>query len=278
MKIYYKQKREPDETSPLMALGITDCYFKHLRIDVDTGKNDRKTHRHNGFEIHIIEKGHQEYEAEECCHWVGKGEFLFVPPGIYHKQAGSDVGTEKFSITFSGPELDDFRECVTGVVPERVFENIRFIMEERPHNTMFSNRMIENAVFESILAFLRLCGLREAQGPEEGERDDSRLENAKKYIADNIESRISLEDIAAYCYVSPRQITRIFMKHEDISPAQYIIKQRAACIRDLLENSELSLREISEKMHFKDPYYFNVFVKKYLGMPPGAYRKMNRPV
>ena len=276
MKIYYKQKKEPDGTSPLMALGITDCYLKHLRIAVDTGKNERKTHRHNGFEIHIIEKGYQEYEVGECCHSIGKGEFLLVPPGIHHKLAKSSVGTEKFSITFSSPELDYFPQCVTGVIPERFFENIRFIMAERLHNTLFSNKMIENAVFESVLAFLRLCGLREKQGLVEIETDDSRLETAKKFIADNIESRITLDDIAAYCYVSPRQITRIFLKHEETSPAQYIIKQRIACIQNLLENSDLSLREISEKMNFKDPYYFNAFVKKYLGMPPGAYRKMNR--
>lgn len=276
MKIYYKQKKDPDGTSPLMTLGITDCYLKHLRIDMDTGKNERKTHRHNGFEIHIIEKGYQEYEVGDCCHAIGKGEFLFVPPGIHHKLAKSSVGTEKFSITFSGPELDCLTECVTGVIPERFFENIRFIVSEQFNNTLFSNKVIENAVFESILAFLRLCGLREKPGLMENETDDSRLETAKKYIADNIESRISLDDIAAYCYVSPRQITRIFMKHEDISPAQYIIRQRIACIQKLLETSDLSLREISEKMNFKDPYYFNVFVKKYLGMPPGSYRKMNR--
>ncbi|MBO5836623.1 MAG: helix-turn-helix domain-containing protein, partial [Oscillospiraceae bacterium] len=42
----------------------------------------------------------------------------------------------------------------------------------------------------------------------------------------------------------------------------------------LLLESNLSLKEISQQLHFGSEHYLNAFFKKYAGMPPGAYRKM----
>ena len=45
-------------------------------------------------------------------------------------------------------------------------------------------------------------------------------------------------------------------------------------IRTLIENGELTLKEISEAMNFKNEYYFNTFFKRCIGLAPGAYSKM----
>lgn len=260
--------------SPFSEFNIRDCYLKHLYIDSDASKITRKTHHHNGFEIHIIEKGHQSYEINNETYNVRAGEFFLIPPFLKHRVISSASGTEKYSITFTCMELSYISECSSDVIPPRFFENVRFIADEYHNAKTSSERLIENSAFECTLMFLRLSGLQETENLRMAPADDLRLENVKAYISDNIENNITVTDIAAYCYISPKQITRIFIKHEGVTPAQFIAKQRILHIQKLLDENILSLKEISEKMHFQNEYYFNVFVKKHLGMPPGTYRKM----
>ncbi|MBQ2743580.1 MAG: AraC family transcriptional regulator [Oscillospiraceae bacterium] len=274
MKIYFKQNDGTNPSSVFSSFGITDCYLKHLYIDSDANKVTRKAHHHNGFEIHIIEKGHQEYEVDGRIYSAKSGEFFFVPPYVRHKIVNSSTGTEKYSITFSSTALTYLDDCIIGSIPHRFFENVKFITNEYHNSKGISVQLIESSVFECAVMFLRLAGLREEACLKQSETDDLRLDSVKKYIADNIESWITVGDIAAYCYVSPKQVTRIFLKHEGMTPAQYVIKRRISYIQKLLESNRLSLKEISEKMNFQNEYYFNAFVKKHLGMPPGEYRKM----
>ncbi|MBQ3224627.1 MAG: helix-turn-helix transcriptional regulator [Oscillospiraceae bacterium] len=277
MKIYFKQPDKTDGYSPFSVLNLRDCYLKHLIIDSDASKITSKPHHHNGFEIHIIEKGQQTYEADGKLHCTNSGEFFFIPPFVKHRVLSSSPGTEKFSLVFSSTELSYLTECVSDIVPARLLENIYFIINEYCNATSLSEHIIQNSVCESVIMLLRLCGLRElASDKNTEEPEDLRLDAAKAYIQDNIESWLTVSDIAAYCHISTKQITRIFLKNEGISPAQYIAKSRIDHIHKLLESKELSLREISEKMNFQNEYYFNTFVKKHLGMPPGEYRKMTK--
>ena len=97
---------------------------------------------------------------------------------------------------------------------------------------------------------------------------------AKQYIEDNVELNPSVSDVAEYCHLSAKQLTRIFNGFEGISPGEYIIRARVSRIEALLSDRSLSLRQIGEIMSFNNEYYFNAFFKKYSGMPPGEYRKM----
>ena len=276
MKIYFKQQND-NPASPFSEFNIRDCYLKQLYIDSDTSKITRKNHHHNGFEIHIIEKGHQIYEVGDALYETRAGEFFLIPPFIKHRITSSAPGTEKYSITFSCSDFAYMTECVSGNIPPRFFENARFISEEYHNAKATSERLIENSAFECTLMLLRLSGLHETECPQSSLRaDDLRLEHVKEYIYDNIENNITVADIAAYCYISSKQMTRIFIKHEGIAPAQFIANARALHIQKLLENNSLTLKEISDRMNFQNEYYFNAFVKKHLGMPPGTYRKMNK--
>jgi AraC-like DNA-binding protein len=122
--------------------------------------------------------------------------------------------------------------------------------------------------------------------PEYAEHKDARLvgfydinqeraaELAKQYIEDNISHAPDVREVADYCGISTKQLTRLFKKFEDTSPGEYIIGKRVKHIEKLLADPSLSLKQISIIMNFENEYYFNTFFKKHSGMPPGEYRKM----
>lgn len=277
MKIIYKQ---PPSGSVLEAVGVKNCYLKQLHCDADIKKISKKEHRHTGFEIHITTNGHQIYKLQNRKYKIKNGHFLLIPPNMKHCVMEYAPHTAKCSITFSvdedspyAPLFAGIREHMTGKTNKHIDDNINFILEEYKKRPFFSCRLIENRVFEVLVLLLRLCGAQEAAADETGIGEDARLSMAKQYIKDNVEFNLKVLDVASYCYLGTKQLTRLFKASENITLAAYIQKQRVAHIEKLL-GGNLSLGSISEKMHFTSEYHFNAFFKKYAGMPPGAYRKM----
>ncbi len=125
------------------------------------------------------------------------------------------------------------------------------------------------------MQILRAAGMRLAAvssvGGSDGENERFLL--AKQYIEDNICRAISVAELAYYCCLSEKQIPRIFRQEEKMTVMEYIRKRRCAQIEKMLADPGMTLRAISEAMHFSSEYHFNSYFKKYAGMSPGAYRK-----
>jgi AraC-like DNA-binding protein len=113
-----------------------------------------------------------------------------------------------------------------------------------------------------------------ALSTEDGSEIDLRVAMARQYIADNIELHPTIEEVAAYCYLGTKQLTRMFLCAEGMTLNAYIREQKIAHIRRLLSDSDLPLSEISDRMQFSSEYYFNTYFKSHTGMTPGKYRQM----
>lgn len=283
MKILFKEsdlKHGNKKNSVLSEFGITNCYLKYLQIDKDIKNIIKKAHHHNGFEIHIIEKGEQVYESKNKIYKINDGNFLIIPPLVKHKIISSEAGTSKYSFIFNIENRDSdltffpFGECFSNKISPDAEKSLEFILGEKENKGSISRMLIENRIFEVIILILRMIGLREPKMEEKIDSEDFRISIAKQYINDNIEIPLSVSDISAYCYLSEKQVTRLFIKNEGITPSKYIRNERAKYIEQLLLKGDLSLKAISEKMNFNNEYYFNAFVKQHLGMPPAEYKKM----
>jgi AraC-like DNA-binding protein len=152
-------------------------------------------------------------------------------------------------------------------------DNISFIAAEVGNKKEISTILIENSILEILVAIFRMLGMKENDDREK-EKGNAMIALAKQYIDDNVTSALGVADVAAYCYLSTKQLTRLFKKFENISPGEYIIKKRVERIEAFLADSAFSLKQISAKMNFENEYYFNAFFKKHSGMPPGEYKKM----
>lgn len=94
-----------------------------------------------------------------------------------------------------------------------------------------------------------------------------------KYIEDNFNKKdLSLNEIASYVNVSPAYLSALFKKQigENISTIITNIRIENAC--KLLENTNLSLKEISEKVGYINQYYFSSCFKKKMNKNPSIYR------
>lgn len=270
MKIIYKQ---PQGGSVFDKFGIGNCCFKQLYFESSAKDMSKKEHHHTGYELHIIVNGYQIYKIGNYEYKVNGGEFLLIPPEIKHRAVGYAPKTSKISLTF---EFDKTLSVTVKPAPKAVTESIGYILDETKNRSRLSYQMIENRIFELLMTLLRHCGYSEETIIPDNTSEDARLSMAKQYIKDNIECNLKVAEVAAYCYLSTKQLTRLFYNAGDITPARYIQKQKIYLIEKLLADASMSLHDISERMNFTSEYHFNSFFKKYAGMPPGEYRKMNR--
>jgi AraC-like DNA-binding protein len=248
--------------------------LKYLSVESDARIISDKSHHHNGFEIHIVENGHQTYMVSGKTYHVDQGEALLIPPRVAHRVLESAPAASKFSITFE-IEGRSLAETVTHerlfLVDARVKDTLAHVAAERERRLSLSLPLVEMGVFEIVVRILRACGMKEeAVAQDQGQ--DLRYLLAVQYIKDNIETALRVVDVARYCYLSSKQLTRIFLAETGMAVAEYIRRERCYHIEQLLADPTLSLGEISERMNFGNEYYFHTFFKRYAGMSPGAYR------
>ena len=281
MKILFKQP-ENDLSHSAVALeqfGILQCFLKRIAAERDKKNVTRKRHYHTCVEVHIIEKGYQIYEVEGKRIRVEKGNLLMISPQTYHGMIEEARETEKYTFTFELKNNSLMEQACTGIsvcflcaAPIALRECIAYIEEEKRARKPYHNVLICNRILEFIIQILRLLPSEAPEMPVESV-GDMRLDLAKQYISDNICQAISVEELATYCHIGKKQLTRIFLCEEGCTAAEYVRRARCRHIEKLLADPSRTLSGISEEMHFCNEYYFNAFFKRYAGMTPGAYRR-----
>ena len=104
-------------------------------------------------------------------------------------------------------------------------------------------------------------------------KPNTALEKALLFIKDNYKSNISLEDVADACYINKYYLSHQFSKFKGMSVGRYLLNLKIEEAKRLLETTNLSVNEISERSGFNDPNYFSRSFKKETGLSPLQYRK-----
>lgn len=280
MEILYRQPNEnKNGHNPIESLGAMGCMVKYISHERDRGLVTKKRHHHTGVEIHIILKGRQKYEVDGREAELEAGEMLTILPNVPHLLLESEGETVKYAMFFGVREgsplhtmMNEKPPYTVERVPERLCDSLAVIHGERRQRSAYSSFIISGRTLECILTVMRSAGMKAEPDTWESDEDE-RLTMAKQYIGDNVRSALSVPEIASYCHIGEKQLTRIFKRYEGKGAAEYIRERRYREIERLLADTDMPLSRISEIMGFSNEYYFNSFFKRMSGMSPGEYRK-----
>jgi AraC-like DNA-binding protein len=95
----------------------------------------------------------------------------------------------------------------------------------------------------------------------------------EKYIDDNIDKDISLDDIANYLHMNPSYISSLFSKKKNITLFKFIQAMRIKKACHLLKSTDNQVRVICEMVGYKDQNYFTRVFKEVMSTTPREYRK-----
>ena len=99
------------------------------------------------------------------------------------------------------------------------------------------------------------------------DRECSVLENYRKVN--------SVKEFAGLYYVSERTFSRKFHSCFGESPYKWIQKKKAEQIREIIRDSEFSLKIIAKQFGFSSLAYFTTYCKRVLGVSPSQLRRKN---
>lgn len=95
------------------------------------------------------------------------------------------------------------------------------------------------------------------------------------FITSNLKQDISINDLAKHGNCCPSTVSRLFQKHFNKSPMNYIQSQRIDNAKSLLTDTALRIGEIAIEAGIEDPYYFSKLFKKFQKCTPSEFRKRN---
>ncbi len=125
----------------------------------------------------------------------------------------------------------------------------------------------------SILMYIFRLVKEEGKQPFSISTNSKTVETALSYIKANYHKNITLEEIAAQCFVNKYYLAHEFTKQVGVSVAKYIINLRLSEAMQLLRETKLSVNEISDKVGFYDISYFCRTFKKNFSLTPLEYRR-----
>lgn len=105
---------------------------------------------------------------------------------------------------------------------------------------------------------------------------DEDIIQIQHWLESNYHKNIHFPEVAKQFDLSLRNFNRRFKNALDQTPVDYLQKIRMNAARDLLQNTNLAIHEIADKVGCSDPSYFSSLFKKYLHTTPLAYRKTVR--
>lgn len=111
----------------------------------------------------------------------------------------------------------------------------------------------------------------------EGNIRDSRIAMILEYMDEGGDAGSDLTILAEKAGLNKNSLIRIFKKEVGCTPYRYLTQKRIEQSLKLMENSTLSLDEISEKCGYCDRFQFSRMFKSLMNISPGRYRKGLNP-
>lgn len=273
--------------------------FKGYYPDIMPVDQPYTEHHHSELELSVIESGSgcytcagvdYEFHAGDVfmhCgnddHWfrrIDREEMLsllviqFEPKFIW--TSGGDWFDSKYLQIFLGNDKNEISRHIPGESP--VAQSIRQLLQssfEECRNRQPAYDMFVKANLLKILANLARHydeALNAKELPIKME-NIGHLEHSMNYILSHLEQNLTLDELAKEAGMSRSYYSTMFKMLNGVSVWTYITNQRISKAQYMLEKSDLSIIDISEKCGFSNISNFNRAFKKITGKTPREYRK-----
>jgi AraC-like DNA-binding protein len=248
-------------------------------------------HIHPEYELYYLFSGQRSYFIKDRSYPVQAGDLVFIRSGEVHKT--TDVGVpehERILIYFKEhyfrsmtPELGQllstpFQSSAPVLrlpMHERLqIESILFaLMEELMHTPPGYELAVQHAAAELLLRTARYLKKNETAPLEHVSPMHEKISEIVRYINDHYAEPLQLPALSELFYVSPSHLSRKFKEITGFSFTDYVNLKRIKEAQRLLQQTNLSITDISEQVGFENFSHFGKMFKKITKQSARDYRK-----
>jgi transcriptional regulator GlxA family with amidase domain len=142
----------------------------------------------------------------------------------------------------------------------------------RDHGAAVANRVARR----NVVAPWRSGGQSQFSAAAVPEGDDAGTAATRAFALDRLAEPLPLERLAAHAAMSVRTFTRRFRAETGQSPQRWLVAQRVARARRLLEETDRPVDRVAADAGFGTAVSLRTHLHAAIGVSPGAYRRMYR--
>ena len=254
-------------------------------------------HWHDEFELILVTYGQGIFTVNGRKYLCEKDDIILIPSGAIHSmEQHQNDNVEYFNILFSFSLLEEnpdshcsrqfFSRISENVILKeyhlkkdtflnsQILPLVKDLVAHRAEKYSGYELMIKARLFE-ILHIIINQNLNEDRNKNHNERERINTDRLKKilsYTAEHFSERITIEDAASVCSVSPSRFMSIFRAQTGMSYIQYLNDYRLEASTELLTSGSFSVTEIAIKNGFENISYFIRAFRKKFGCTPLEYR------
>lgn len=255
----------------------------------------RTKHFHNQYEIFYLIEGERQFFFNNRFYLVRGGSLILVDENAIHMTRDNDVpefGHDRIILyvdkekmreldgIFPHMGLVDFFRNHYGVFHLNQDQQTAFLdFYRRIMHELDQKRKNYKAVIdiELLLYFIRFMRDNLAAAPDDlSASDNPKHQNAYRiaeYISTHYTQPITLDALADRFFISKYYLCRTFKEITGYSVNEYVNIHRIRQAKRLLEETDLSIRQISQQLGYESITYFEKVFKTFMTVPPLKYRK-----
>ncbi|MFD1886630.1 helix-turn-helix transcriptional regulator [Paenibacillus wenxiniae] len=283
---YYKQWQQYEmdyhqhHSTEIMYMIAGACRIELLRSTLPIALGDR---RHDEVQTDVVE--------------LQRGQFIVIDAGVPHRLIVGEQPCRMLNLEFGlqlhVPPHESIHPSDTTILqqlarqetdlaawigqpqqymvlsdPEEVYYTLKSLVLELDQRSM--NSMLSELLFAQLL--VRIARLWH-------EHEQSRLSQSERYVRHSIEfmrqnydRSIRMEQIAAAVNVHPGYLHRVFRKHMETTPTDYLNTLRMEKAMMLLGSTDIPIAEIADYVGVSSRQYFHLLFKKHTSQTPADYR------
>lgn len=259
--------------------------FFHLK---DRKREKYEYHYHEFNKIILLLSGKVTYMVEGKSYFLKPWDILLVNHHDIHRPVIDDTQNYERIVIWVSPEYverisrrgDDLSACFS-MAGERKWNLIRLDSElqERVRELMtglekavsgneYGSRQLAEALFLQLLVYLNRMQLGEPvrQG-EDTLKYDPRIEALLKYINEHLREELSIDELAAKCYVSRFYLMHRFKEETGYTIYNYIMQKRLLLAKELLGKGVGAAQAASECGFREYSAFLRAFKKNFKTTP-----------
>lgn len=274
--------------------GASCCVGRDISIRVHYWGADRKhpgtpIHKHSFFEICYVVDGTGLYSENNEDFLLEKGTFFLSRPHYLHRihkgnnlflfwvafEIEKENTSEKQQLLFEKLAIED------SIYIPNSEDNATVLLWKSlmQHAEQTSSADILNTLGVSLILSLQslFCGIEDDQRPKPSyDKGRKIVEEAQRFIKDNLDQPLSLNDVACFFHISPRHLSRLFSETVGIPYTYYVRHERIREATKKIRSTSHSIQSIADECGFTSVHYFcRVFLQE-TSITPAEYRRRNQ--
>jgi AraC-like DNA-binding protein len=103
--------------------------------------------------------------------------------------------------------------------------------------------------------------------------DSELVQKVRTEMQRYIDTGVEVPEIARNVGVAYTHLLEVFRKYTGLTPYQYFLQMRILRAKELLQDPNLSIKQVAATMQFENQYYFARLFKKKTGMTPTEWKR-----